>query len=48
MAVKLTVLIPCKDGKINIGRYIVSVQGLADVILVADSGSSDATMDIIS
>jgi glycosyltransferase involved in cell wall biosynthesis len=44
---KLTVLIPCKDERRNIRPCIQSVRGVADEILVADSGSSDATQDIV-
>lgn len=43
---KLTVLIPCKDEENNIGPCLESVQGIADDILVADSGSSDNTLAI--
>ena len=42
MAERLTVLIPCKDEALNIGACIESVRAVADEILVADSGSSDA------
>jgi len=47
MATKLTVIIPCKDERYNIRPCIESVRGIADEILVADSGSSDATLDIV-
>ena len=44
---KLTVLISTKDERLNIRPCIESVQGLADEILVADSGSTDGTLEII-
>ncbi len=47
MAGKLTAIIPCKDEQRNIRPCIESVQGLADEILVADSGSTDATLRIV-
>ena len=47
MAHKLTVLIPCKDERKNIRDCIASVRPLADEILVADSGSTDGTLEII-
>jgi len=43
---KLTVLIPCKDERKNIRDCIRSVRGIADEILVADSGSTDGTLEI--
>src|SRR5437868_3100198 len=44
---KLTVLIPCKDEVQHIGACIESVRSLADEILVADSGSTDGTLEIV-
>src|SRR2546423_341510 len=44
---KLTVLIPCKDERQNIADCVESVRAIADEILVADSGSSDGTPDIV-
>jgi glycosyltransferase involved in cell wall biosynthesis len=44
---KLTVLIPCKDEARHIRDCIESVRPIADEILVADSGSSDATLEIV-
>jgi glycosyltransferase involved in cell wall biosynthesis len=44
---KLTVLIPCKDELQHIRACIESVRPIADEILVADSGSSDGTLDIV-
>src|SRR5689334_25076709 len=43
----LTVLIPCKDERQNIVACIESVRALADEILVADSGSTDGTQDLV-
>ncbi len=47
MPEKLTVLIPCKNERLNIRECIESVQPLADEILVADSGSTDGTLEIV-
>jgi glycosyltransferase involved in cell wall biosynthesis len=47
MAPKLTALIPCKDERRNIRLCIESVQPIADEILIADSGSTDGTLDIV-
>lgn len=47
MAQKLTVLIPCKDERRNIRDCVDSVRPVADEILVADSGSSDGTLQIV-
>lgn len=47
MAEKLTVLIPCKDERKNIFACIESVRSLADEILVADSGSTDGTLEVV-
>ena len=42
----LTVIVPCKNEAQNIGPCIASFQRLADEILIADSGSTDATKSI--
>ncbi|MGI9456741.1 MAG: glycosyltransferase, partial [Aeoliella sp.] len=42
----LTVLIPCKDERHNILECIDSVREIADEILVADSGSTDGTLEL--
>ncbi|MEZ6065130.1 MAG: glycosyltransferase family 2 protein [Planctomycetaceae bacterium] len=42
----LTCLIPCKDEQANIRACIESFRDLADEILIADSGSSDATLRV--
>ncbi len=47
MRQKLTVLIPCKNERKNIRPCVEAVRQLADEILVADSGSTDGTLDII-
>jgi glycosyltransferase involved in cell wall biosynthesis len=44
---QLTVIIPCKDEEHNIRRCIESARSVADEILVADSGSSDRTLEIV-
>lgn len=47
MSYPLTVIIPCKNEADNIRACIESVRGVADEILVADSGSTDDTLDIV-
>jgi glycosyltransferase involved in cell wall biosynthesis len=47
MSEKLTVLIPCKNERKNIRLCIESLRDLADEILVADSGSTDGTLEIV-
>jgi glycosyltransferase involved in cell wall biosynthesis len=47
MAAKLTALIPCKDERRNIRPCIEAVRPIADEILIADSGSTDGTLDIV-
>lgn len=46
MAARLSVIIPCKDEEANIGQCLQSVRPVADEVLVADSGSTDRTMEI--
>lgn len=43
----LTVIVPCKNEAKNIRACIESFRGIADEILIADSGSTDATLDIV-
>jgi glycosyltransferase involved in cell wall biosynthesis len=43
----ITVIIPCKDERRNIRPCIEAVQFLADEVLIADSGSTDGTLDIV-
>lgn len=47
VANQLTVIIPCKDEAHNIRACIDSVREVADEIIVADSGSTDRTLDIV-
>lgn len=47
MTAKLTALIPCKNERMNIRPCIDSVRSIADEILIADSGSTDGTLDIV-
>jgi glycosyltransferase involved in cell wall biosynthesis len=44
----LSVMIPCKNNEDTIGRVLESVRGLADQLVVIDSGSTDATMDLVN
>ncbi len=46
MAEQLTVIIPCKDEALNIRGCIDSALKVADELLIADSGSSDETLQI--
>ncbi|MDX1944211.1 MAG: glycosyltransferase family 2 protein [Pirellulaceae bacterium] len=43
---KLTVLIPCKDERRHLRACIESARAVADEILVADSGSTDGSLEI--
>jgi glycosyltransferase involved in cell wall biosynthesis len=45
---KLTVLIPAKNERMNIRPCIESARLVADEILVADSGSTDGTLEIVA
>src|SRR3977135_2869466 len=47
MREKLTVIIPCKDERLNIRPCIDSVRQIADEIFVSDSGSTDGTLGIV-
>ena len=42
----LTVIVPCKDERMNIRACIESFYGIADEVLIADSGSEDDTIEI--
>lgn len=44
----LTVIVPCKNERHNIVQCIQSFQRLADEILIADSGSTDDTLELAS
>jgi glycosyltransferase involved in cell wall biosynthesis len=48
MKQKLTVIIPCKNERKNIRPCIESAKRVADEVLVADSGSTDGTLDIVA
>jgi glycosyltransferase involved in cell wall biosynthesis len=43
---ELSTIIPCKNEEKNIRPCLESVKGISDEIIVADSGSSDRTMEI--
>jgi (heptosyl)LPS beta-1,4-glucosyltransferase len=47
MDTRLTVLITCKNEEHNIVECLQSLRGLGDEILVADSGSTDRTLDLV-
>jgi glycosyltransferase involved in cell wall biosynthesis len=44
---EVTVIIPCKNERANIRPCIESARLIADEVLVADSGSTDGTLDIV-
>ena len=46
MSSQLTVLIPCRDERLNIRPCIEAARKVADEVLVADSGSTDDTREI--
>jgi glycosyltransferase involved in cell wall biosynthesis len=48
MAVQLTVLIPCKNEQDHIRACVESARLVADEVLVADSGSTDRTLEIVA
>jgi FkbM family methyltransferase len=47
MSGKLSVIIPCKNERDNIRACIASARQVADEVLVADSGSTDGTLEIV-
>ncbi|REK11410.1 MAG: glycosyltransferase family 2 protein [Planctomycetota bacterium] len=47
MKEKLTVIIPCKNERLNIRPCVLSAKLVADEVLVADSGSTDGSLDIV-
>ncbi len=47
MKQKLTVIIPCKNERMNIRPCVESACRVADEVLVADSGSTDGTLEIV-
>jgi FkbM family methyltransferase len=46
MSSELSVLIPCKNERDNIRACVASARQVADEVLVADSGSTDGTLEI--
>lgn len=46
-AADLSVMIPCRNNERTIGRVIESVRGLAQQLVVIDSGSTDWTLEIV-
>lgn len=46
MAAKISVIIPCKNERDNLGACVVSARQIADEVLVADSGSTDGTLEL--
>lgn len=47
MPLPLTLLITCKDERTNVGPCIESAREIADEVLVADSGSTDGTLEYL-
>ena len=47
MRAKLTCLVPCKNEAANIEACIESFREIADEVLIADSGSTDETKEIV-
>ncbi len=47
MALPLTLLVTCKNERSNVGPCIDSARAIADDILVADSGSTDGTLEYL-
>ncbi len=47
MAEKLTVLIPCRNERKNIRACIESARAVADEIVIADSLSTDDTLEVV-
>jgi glycosyltransferase involved in cell wall biosynthesis len=47
MSLKLTALVTCKNERSNIGPCLDSLSPVADELLVADSGSTDGTLEFV-
>lgn len=47
MAEKLSIIIPCKNEEHHIVECIKSVRSVADEIIIADSGSTDRTLELV-
>jgi (heptosyl)LPS beta-1,4-glucosyltransferase len=47
MRLPLTLLVTCKDERANIGPCIDSACAIADEVLIADSGSTDGTLEYV-
>ncbi|MCA9303012.1 MAG: glycosyltransferase family 2 protein [Phycisphaerales bacterium] len=45
---ELSVMIPCRNNERTMGRVLDSVKGIASQLVVVDSGSTDATMDLVN
>jgi cellulose synthase/poly-beta-1,6-N-acetylglucosamine synthase-like glycosyltransferase len=45
---KLTVIIPCKNERLNIRACIESARLIASEVLIADSGSTDGTLELVA
>lgn len=44
----LSVMIPCRNNQRTMGRVLDSIRGLVDQLVVVDSGSTDATLDLVN
>ena len=44
----LSVMIPCRNNQRTMGRVLDSIRTLADQLVVVDSGSTDATLDLVN
>ncbi len=46
MTAKLSVIVPCRNERINLRACVASVREIADEIIISDSGSTDGTLQI--
>src|SRR6187200_2042311 len=46
MSAKLSVIIPCKNERENLAACVRRARQVADEVLVADSGSTDGTLEL--